>query len=301
MKQNIKQKHIFTWFNLIFFLGLSALVLVLIVFSIVNLSVIKDNKHAKTDFENELMGQAYFASLHQNYDAEIDLYAKLIIRLPEIEAELRFKTGKALFNKGNFINAVEEYDKALKLNYSDSCEIFLNVAMTFHKLKRYELAKKYYIKASESEYYAADASFNLGNLYFFQLNEEAQALIAYKKSIKKPTLLSSYNDMLWRERKVYSKRKNLEVFKLLTSELISEKEDDFFEKYDKAEFQKMKPEKNQALIHNYIGIIYAQNNDDAQALSYFRKAMIIDPDFDDAKHNYQKTFQKLNSIKELIN
>ena len=301
MKQNNKYNQTFSRFNFIFFLVLSTLGLILIVFSIINLTTNKLTKHAKTDFENELMGQAYFASLNQNYGAEINLYKILLNRLPEMEAELSFKIGKALFNQGDFINAIEEYDKALKLNYPDSCEVFLNIAMTFHKLKKYELAVKYYKKASESEYYAADANFNLGNVYFFQLNEEALALIAYKKSIKTPTLLSGYYDMLWRERKVYSKRKNPEIFELLASELVSEKEDNFFGKYYKAEFQKMKPEKNQAVIHNYIGIIYAQNDDETQALSHFRKAMIINPDFDDARHNYQKTFQKLNSINGIKN
>ncbi|MCY1722642.1 hypothetical protein OU798_19990 [Prolixibacteraceae bacterium Z1-6] len=286
MKQGKNQN--FIRFNQFVFIGLLTLWSVLLVI-FCSKSLRPDlNEFSKEDFENELMGQAYFAGLNHNYQAEIQLYQQVMEKLPEREAELNFSMGKASFADGKYLDAIKYYNNALAAGYCDSSEIYFHVGLTAQKLKKYEMAEKYYLLSVHHQQYEKEAYFNLGNICFFELKDEEKALDYYERAIEDKSVKYAYKRMLLRELKVYPARKDSLLNQFLLTELESLNNRNKFDCYYLTGFGKVKPEKTQSLIHNYIGIIKAKKNDKIAAISHFQKAMEIDPDFADAKFNFNK-------------
>lgn len=275
------------------FIGLCCLVVLLLLFPLVFRFCSGLDEFSKDDFENELMGQAYFSSANKDYDTEIKLYFLVMGKLPEIKSELYLKIGKSFFNKGNNYEALRHYENSLKTGYADSAEVFFNIAMVAQKIDKYDIAIEYYKKSIKDYRYYYDANFNLGNIYFMEKKNNRLALEAYKKALKEFSVRSCYRDMLRREMKIYNDRKYSEINKTIKQQLNIEKNEDFYDKFDFVELLSSGPDKIQAVIHNYIGVIYAMENQDSLALSNFEKAMKINPQFNDARLNFQRTLKKL--------
>lgn len=254
-----------------------------------------NNAFSLEDFENELMGQAYFASLNGNYEAEIQLYKQVVEKMPEREAELFFKIGKASFSEGKYKEAVNYYNHSLEAGVKDSSEVFFHVALTAQKLNNYKVANKYYHLAVNHPKYSKEAFFNLANIYFFEIKDEEKALAYYKKSIEEQSVENEYENMILRELEVYPAWKDSSINQFLLSELKYPGKEIDFNCFDQTAFQKNRPNKTQAVIRNYIGIIEAKNNNKIAAISQFQKAMEIDPEFKDARFNFQKLVSEVKN------
>jgi len=251
-----------------------------------------ENEFSLQEFENEVMLQAYFAAQNGNHQAEIQFYDKLLQRIPELEPELSFRKGKAEYMQGQYIDAITNFSTSLITGFQDSVEVFFNVALTDQKLKKYAMAEKYYLKVIDHPQYAKEACFNLANLYFFEYNNEEKALKFYQNAINNESAEKAYADMLFRELKINTLRKDSLLHHFLKNEINRNREIDF-SRYDLQSFDKNKPEKVQAYIHNYIGIIQVNNNNKEAALSHFEQAMYIDPKFQDARFNFNKLISEI--------
>lgn len=292
MKNDFSNFLLLNHINKGIFIGLSCLVVLLLLFPLVFRFSSGLEEFSKDDFENELMGKAYFASANKDYDAEIKLYFLVMEKLPEIKSDLYLKTGKAFFSKGENYEAIRHFKNSLDTGYADSAEVFFNIAMVAQKLMKLDIAIEYYKKSIQDYRYYYDANFNLANIYFMEKKNNRLALKAYKKALKEFSVHSCYRDMLRRELKIYNDRKYSEINKTLKQQLNIEKNKDFFGKFDCVELLSPGPDKIQAVIYNYIGVIYAMENQDSLALSNFEKAIYINPQFNDAKLNFQKTLNK---------
>jgi len=281
-------------FNRIILGGLVLLFFTLIAILLLGKLELLDNKFSIEDFENEKMGQAYFAERSGNNQAGIQLYKKVLKRIPEMEAELSFKIGKAEYNSGNYIEAMSYFDRSIQTNYPDTSEVYFNVALTAHKLKRFTMAEKYYLKTIAHPQYGKEAYFNLANFYFFEFNDEVKALKYYQKAVENESLEKAYSDMLFRELKVNTERKDSAFHHYLLSELKGNKNKDF-SRFALTEFTRNNPEKVQAHIHNYIGVIQVNNNNKQAAISHFQQAMVIDPEFKDAHFNFNKRVSEIKN------
>jgi tetratricopeptide (TPR) repeat protein len=273
------------------FIGLLGLVTILLIFGLVFHFVPGFNEFSKKDFENELMGQAYFAAANNNYDAEIKLYFGIMEEMPEIKPELYLKIGKAFYNKQEDVEAIRHFINSLESGYADSAEVFFNIAMGAQRLGKLDIAVDYYTRASFAEDYSDDANFNLGNIYFME-KKNVLALESYLKALKEKSVYSCYRDMLRREMKIYNNRKYPEIYRTLKEQLKIEKDEEFFSKFDVAELSSSGSDQVQAIINNNVGIIYAMEDRDSLALQHFQKAMEIDPQFRDAIFNYRKITTK---------
>ena len=273
--------------KIIFSLLAGLLVLLLVVPLFFNLFPELEN-YSDSDFENEILGKAYFASVNKSYDQEIYYYNQLRERFPELSPELYAKIGDAYEKKGEFFKAIEFYNKALINNYCDSLQVFYKVATIAHHLKNYKMAEKYYKKSSASQFISSDAFFNLGNISNFVYENKKEALQYYRNAIEMPSAYQLWEEMLNREMKNYSKRQNPDIFDKLRQ--LSETDIDSvdFSRFDLKELLRNQWEENQPLIHNYMGIIYASSHQKERAIEHFQKALSINPEFKDAKYNLQK-------------
>ena len=251
--------------------------------------------YSDSDFENEILGKAYFAAVNKSYDQEIYYYNQLRERLPELSPKLYAKIGDAYEKKGAFLKAIEYYNKALDSHYPDSLQVFYNVATIAHHLKNYSMAEKYYKKSCASEFFRSDAFFNLGNISNFVNENKTAALQYYQNAIEMPTAYWLWKEMLHREMKNYSKRQSPGIFEKLEQLNEKDKNSVDFNRFDIKELLRNQWGENQSLIHNYMGIIYASNHENALAVEHFQKALSINPEFDDAKYNLQKVL--LNSAR----
>ncbi len=244
--------------------------------------------YSDSDFENEILGKAYFASANKSYDQEIYYYNQLCERMPELSPGLYAKIGDAYEKKSDFLKAIEFYNKALENNCRDSLQVFYNVATIAHHLKKYTMAEKYYKKSCASDFLRADAFFNLGNISNFVNQNQADALIYYQNAVDEPSSYKLWKEMLHRETKNYTQRQSPDVYGKLQQLNKTEKGSVDFGKYDRKELLRNQWGENQPLIHNYLGIIYASDHEKKLAVQHFQKALSIDPGFKDAKYNLQK-------------
>jgi len=294
MKEDLSYFDRLNQINKGIFIGLISLVMILLLFALVFHFVPGFNEFSKKDFENELMGKAYFASVNNDYDAEIELYFHIIEEMPEIKPEIYFKIGKAFYNKQEDVEAIRHFINSLEAGYADSSEVFFNIAMGAQRLGKSDIAVDYYTKASLDDGYSDDANFNLGNIYFME-KKNVLALESYTKALKEITIHSCYQDMLRREMKIYNNREYPEIYRTLKQQLKIKKDEEFFSKFDVAELLSSGPDKVQAVINNNVGIIYALDDRDSLAMQHFQKAMKIDPQFRDAIFNYRKITNKTSA------
>jgi len=291
MKEDLSYFERLSHINKGIFIGLISLMAILLIFALVFHFVPGFNEFSKKDFENELMGKAYFASVKNDYDAEIKLYFMVMEEIPEIKPELYFKIGKAFYNKQEDVEAIRHFINSLESGYADSAEVFFNIAMGAQRLGKVDIAIDYYTRASLADGYADDANFNLGNIYFME-EKNMLALESYQKALNERSVQSCYRDMLRREMKIYNSRMYPEIYGTLKQQLKIEKDEEFFSKFDVAELLSSGPDQVQAIINNNIGIIYAMDDRDSLALQHFQKAMEIDPQFRDAIFNFRKITNK---------
>ena len=175
-------------FNRIVFVGLITLIMALMLFFVSGIFKWSDHDFALSDFENETMGQAWFAKQNGNHAAEIQLYKQVLEKIPVMEAGLSCKIGKAEYQLGNYLEAITWFNRSLKAERPDSSEVFFHVAMTAQKLKRYSMAEKYYQMVIHHLEYGKEASFNMGNIYLFEYDNQEKALEYYSKAITLPTI-----------------------------------------------------------------------------------------------------------------
>ena len=151
----------------------------------------KNNGLEKISNAYELLGQLYLAS--NNYEAALASLEQSGQMNPELQAiyqEIAFTSAVSEFNKGNYEQAMTNFDKATK--FSADPEVKLNAlfwkAEGLYRNKDYEEALKLYKAfistpgSSGSEFYAA-ALYNLAYTYFNQKNYW-QAITYFKKFLQ---------------------------------------------------------------------------------------------------------------------
>ena len=230
------------------------------------------NQIAKDEFEIEMMMRAYAASDIEDYDSEIMIYFTIMERLPELKYELYFLIGNAFLNKGDLYEATRHFYNALENGYADSASVFFNLAMVAQQTENFDMAIDFYTKVLKDDPYDYDANYNLGNIYFIAKKNNNLALEAYKRALKEFSVHSAYRDMLRSALKEYSARRNPEIHSIIKQQLNIKKGDKYFEKFDFAALKAPVTDQNQAIIHTFIGMIYASEDKDSLARFHYEKA-----------------------------
>ncbi len=230
------------------------------------------NQTAKDEFEIEMMMRAYAASDTEDYDSEIMIYFVIMERLPELRSELYFMIGNAFFNKGDLYEATRHFYHALENGYADSASVYFNLAMIAQQTENFDMAIDFYTKVLKDDPYDYDANYNLGNIYFIAKKNNNLALEAYKRALKEFSVHSAYRDMLKAALKEYSARRNPEVHSIIKQRLNIKKEDKYFEKFDLAALKAPVNYQNKAIIHTFIGRIYASEDKDSLSRFHYEKA-----------------------------
>ncbi len=268
-----------------FLMGLLLILIIAPVFLKVSPNMVE---FSKSDYENETLWKAYNAYSHKSYDQAIYYYSQIKERQPELSAIMNVKIGNAYKEKSEYKNAINYYNQALKNSCKDSLQVYFDVAMIAHHMKNYDMAVKYYKKSSSSEFLISEASFNLGNIHYFVYEDGSSALQYYRNAVEVPSSYHLWKEMLRREMQNYPKRLNPEIYANLEDLSKKRKDDIDFSEYDLKELLRNQWSESQSLVHNYIGVIYASTQQNEIAVDHFKKAISIDPEFEDAKYNLQK-------------
>ena len=89
----------------------------------------------------------------------------------EHQAQKHYKRGFEFHNQGSLDQAIEEYQKALKLNPSYA-EAYMNLGGIYVSKKDYDQAIQQFKKVVELNYFNAKAHYNLGMVYVYNGEKE---------------------------------------------------------------------------------------------------------------------------------
>ena len=178
-------------------------------------------------------------------------------------AEL-FKTAKDHFNKGDYDQAIKDYDKAIELkpNYSDA---YYNRGIAYDNKGNYDQAIKDYNKAIELNPNHTNAYNNRG-LTYDKKGDYNQAIKDYSKAIElKPNYSDAYNN---RGNAYYNKGDHDQAIKDYNKAI------DLNTNYENAYYNR--------------GVAYGNKGNYDQAIKDFEKALKIMPSFSIASSNLQE-------------
>lgn len=89
----------------------------------------------------------------------------------EQQAQKHYKKGFEFHNQGSLDQAIEEYQKALKLNPSYA-EVYMNLGAIYVEKKDYDAALLQFKKVVELNHFNAKAHYNLGMVYVYTRQKE---------------------------------------------------------------------------------------------------------------------------------
>lgn len=138
-------------------------------------------------------------------EEEIERLTKIIEENPE-DAEAYFNRGNALNALGDYAKAIGEYTKTIELK-PDSVEAYFNRGYTHNKQKQYVNAIQDYNKVLELNPKYINAYLSIGNV-FYSLTEYDKAIQEYNKTIElEPNNPVAYNNRgaAFQEQKQYNK------------------------------------------------------------------------------------------------
>ena len=99
------------------------------------------------------------------------IFGSLTCSNKEQQAQKHFKKGFEFHNHGSLDKAIEEYQKALKLN-PNFLEVYMNLGAIYVDKKDYDQAIQQFKKVVELNYYNGKAHYNLGLVYLYQREKE---------------------------------------------------------------------------------------------------------------------------------
>jgi uncharacterized membrane protein YjgN (DUF898 family)/Flp pilus assembly protein TadD len=115
-------------------------------------------------------------------NAELSRLNKLISESKEANADFYYNRGWIYASKGQDMKAIEDYEKAIKIN-SKYADAYFNRGLLYVKLKRYEVALRDFNRAVELNPKAYDALCNSGNVYY-ELKKYRQAIRDYTRALE---------------------------------------------------------------------------------------------------------------------
>jgi tetratricopeptide (TPR) repeat protein len=184
--------------------------------------------------------------------------------------------GAALFEKGQVNEAIEQYQKALKINHN-YVEAYNNLGNALKQKGQVDEAIVQYQKALEMDPNYAKAHYNLGNA-LFQKRRVDEAIEQFQKALEiNPTIAEAHYDL---GNAFYQK-----------------------EEVDEAMFQYQKAleiNPNYAEAHNNLGNALYQKGQMDEAIAHHQKALEINPNFADAHNNLGIALAKKGQLNEAI-
>ncbi|MCF8296047.1 MAG: tetratricopeptide repeat protein [Saprospiraceae bacterium] len=277
--------------NKIIGLVIFGIYLLLIIFGIISLNSpnwLKDISKFGQESEARTMKNYgdYYLNNH-DYQMAIAQYNKAILINPNL-AEAYSNMGIAYKNLGDFKTALTHLEKALTYENILHDATYFNIAEIFDKSGNPEMAIEYYIKSAEISPFSLSVYQKIGEL----LNNTKQwkgAADAFDKALENSyTLKKCYSGMLKRDYYLFLDEKAKQEIKKL-AELGVENID--LSSYDEKVFN-MSLSRNPEIssIYNQYGYNYAMQGDYDKAIEYFKKALEITPDFQNAKNNLNAAY-----------
>jgi tetratricopeptide (TPR) repeat protein len=233
---------------------------------------------------------------NKQYHEAISLYNRALKKYPDyLDALTNLAT---VYGKEKLYDtALILYTKALKLEPHYPEVIYFNMAEIFYKKGDIEKALYLYKTSTKTDYLPSYTLNRIGNL-FLERKEYDSALWYFNESLKyKETILLSLKACLRRDYYI-------EIFSDDYKEaikLFQQKADiqDILANYDSTAFEDMiVRNKITAMNYNSIGYIYAITDQINRSIPYFKSALMIWPDFQEAIGNMMAASQKLNKQKE---
>jgi len=231
-------------------------------------------------------------------------------------AAIYVNMGIAYRNEGNSDNAIECYEKAIRLS-PDLAEPYYNMGNVYYYGKgNYDKAMEYYEKAVELKPDYAEAYNNMGNTYISKYNYE-KAIECYEKAIElKPDLVesyynvgavyylrSNYNKAIHYSQKAIELNPNYAEAYIVMGNIYGAKYnyDKAIKYYEKA--IELKPD--YAMAYNNMGNVHYYDNNYAKAIECYKKAIELNIDNVKAKSQLQNLYRdklgKISESKELFN
>ena len=125
-----------------------------------------------------------WANIFKSFLIFLLVFGSLTCCNKEKQAEKHFKKGFVYQDQGNLDKALEEYQKALKLN-PNYVKVYTNVGTIYLERKDYDQAIQQFKKVIELNYWDSKAHYNLGFAYLKKGEvEEAQEEVKFLKSIR---------------------------------------------------------------------------------------------------------------------
>ncbi|MBV9864244.1 MAG: tetratricopeptide repeat protein [Abitibacteriaceae bacterium] len=202
-----------------------------------------------------------FALLSQKRYKEAIPYFTDLLKQNTKDATIYDGLGEAYENTGDWNKALASYNKALEIEPKNAF-YQLRIALGLINTNRKKEAVKYLRDATKLDPQNADAFLHLGDI-FIQMARwgEAQEALSRYVALRPNDALGWYN--------------------LGVAYDFAAKFDDALRAYGEAE--RLKPD--DPAVKNNIGRIYYKRNNLAEAIAQCRKALEIDPNFNDARYN----------------
>lgn len=208
------------------------------------------------------------------------------------EAQKLNEEGKRLIESGDFENAINTFQKAIRLK-PDYADAYNNIGVVFDRQDNYEKALEFYKEAIRIDMNHFKAHFNSGIVYF-NLKQYGKAVEAFKEAIK---IRPDYADAYFGLGVIYSilgdDKKKIEAFKKVV---------DLFNKSIKSGLSS-----SESLRWDFLGGSYSELGQYDKAIEALKEAIKIKPDNTDiykllgsAYGNLKQYEKSLESYKDAL-
>jgi tetratricopeptide (TPR) repeat protein len=232
----------------------------------------------------------------RQYDKAIYSYQKALKKYPEfLDAITNLATVYGKLNQND--TALLLYNKALKLEPHYPEVIYFNMAEMYSAKGETDTAIKYYKISIKTDNLPSYSYNRIGNL-LLNRKEYDSALWYFNESLKyKETIRLSLNACLRRDYYIENQpaefQESIKIFEEDTDI------NNLLKNYDSTAFEDMMSRNRiTAMNYNSIGYIYAITNQIEKSIPYFKSALMIWPDFQEALGNMYAANQKLNYSKK---
>ena len=217
-------------------------------------------------------------------------------------------TGEIAFEQGQYEEAINNFEKAIRLNDKDRYSNY-GLGLSYSRQEKYKDALKYYNKAIQLGLQDSNVYNDLGETYF-ELERNYEAISAFKKATlldpQNATALHNlgfvydemlrYNDAINAFNKALKiDPKDLEAYKGLGSVYCEKKKySEAIEACNKA----LQIDPKDAEAYNCLGSIYCMMKEYNDAISAFQKALAINPAYSVASDNLKLAKEAQSKIKK---
>ncbi|MBN1697451.1 MAG: tetratricopeptide repeat protein [Spirochaetales bacterium] len=240
--------------------------------------------------------QAHYGPALDEYAQSLDLIDPQTPHALETVSEVYARMGNVYMKQGNLDKAEAYLLKSIDVK-PDSYPAYSYLGTLYEKRKRIDTAEEMYEKAIEIDPWDVISIYNLGLLYLDN-NRFDEAIAQFTRAIEVyPQHSGAYSNLAY----IYGIWGNLDImedyakkavfhnpeetparYNLATLYLNTGREKEAVEQY--REIIRHSPGES-AAAYNKLGVIEARKNDLERAVRYWKKALEIDPDYEDAAVN----------------